>query len=289
MSSIIPVNRECNMNCIYCSASRNEADLPVKVKKKIEAERDQIVFTGGEPLLCRELPEYIRLAGKQGIKEIELQSNGSLFYRMKTAKSFAGLGISIFNISIPSHLESIHDRITNTSGLLEKRLLGVKNLLDCGANVRITHVICSLNQQSLFDFARFVHQRFSGIGLLEFNTVKLRGNCLQQKWLVPDLNKMDGELLKAVKYCERNKLRVLVDGVPLCHLKGIESHSIELIKLCNNKTQRLHAQKEKAKQCEGCSLNGLCRGFRKGYLEILGPSQVKPSNLNPEKLKGVLV
>ncbi len=285
MSLIVLVNRECNLNCVYCS-SRFEEPLSVQaILKQVSGERDQVCFTGGEPLLCKNLLRYIALAKKNGVNEIELQSNGTLFYHKETAKKLAGAGVSIFNIALPSHKESINDRITGTSGLFGKRVEGIRNLLELGASVRITLVVCSLNQNDLLGFTKFVHREFPGIKFLEFNAVKLKGGCLKNKWLVPELNSLDEEIGRAAAYCESKNINFLVDGVPLCRLHGIESHSIDLIKILNEKTSRFHAEKEKAPQCSDCSLNGLCLGFRKGYLGLQGNSIAKPSSESPEKFK----
>ena len=285
MSSIIPINRECNLNCLYCSAFYEKPPSKEEIVKQILNEKDQIVFTGGEPLFCKDLLYYISLARKQAVNEIELQSNGTLFYYKDVAKKLVDAGVTIFNISLPSHKEDICSQITQTAGIFDKRLKGIRNLLDLHANVRITHVICTLNQDYLLDYAKFVHKNFPDIKIMEFNTVKLRGRCLKNKWLVPNLNDLDEQLHKAMAYCDRHNINLLVDGVPLCHMEGFEKYSIDLRKILSDKTARLHARKEKAKACAKCSLNELCLGVRKGYLELHGPSQVKPSTKDPEELK----
>jgi len=287
MSSIVLVNSECNLNCVYCS-SRFEEPLSMQaVLRQVSGERDQVCFTGGEPLLCKNLLRYIALAKKNGVNEIELQSNGTLFYCRETAKKLVDAGVSIFNIALPSHKESVSAKITGTNGLFSKRIEGIKNLLEFGASVRITLVVCTLNQDDLLGFAKFVHRKFPGIKFLEFNAVKLKGGCLKNKWLVPGLDALDEGLARVAAYCESKNINFLVDGVPLCHLQGIESHSIDLIKILNGKASRFHAEKEKAPQCSDCSLNGLCLGFRKGYLELQGNSIARPSREDPERIKRV--
>jgi len=287
MSSIIPVNRACNLHCLYCSSFYEEPPSKKSIIKQILNERDQIVFTGGEPLLCKDLLRYINLAKKQGVDEIEVQSNGTLFSYRAVAEKLVNAGVDIFNIALPSHKEEICDQITQTKGLFEKRIIGIKNLLELNANVRITLVICTLNQKYLYEYARFVHKNFPSIKILEFNTVKLRGRCLENKWLVPNLNDLDKELYKAMAYCDKEKINLLVDGVPLCHMNGFEKYSVDLKKIINGNVSRLHDEKEKTSKCNKCSLCEFCLGLRKGYLEIWGDKQVSPSSKNPEKIKSL--
>ncbi|MCD6247568.1 MAG: radical SAM protein [Candidatus Diapherotrites archaeon] len=289
MSSIIPINRECNLNCLYCSSFYEKPPSKEEIIRQILNENDQVVFTGGEPLLCKDLLRYIKLAKRQGVNEIELQSNGTLFYYKGVAEKLVKAGVTIFNIALPSHKENICDQITQTKGLFEKRIVGIKNLLALGANVRITLVICTLNQDHLYEYTKFVHRNFPGIKILEFNTVKLRGRCLENKWLVPNLNDLDAELYKAMAYCDKEKINLLVDGVPLCHMQGFEKYSVDLRKIISSKVSRLHAEKEKAKACNRCSLRELCLGLRKGYLKLHGSEQVKPSNKNPEEIKKLFI
>lgn len=289
MSSIIPVNKECNLNCLYCSAYYEKPQSEEEIIRQISCERDQIVLTGGEPLLCKNLLKYINLAKKQGVNEIELQSNGTLFYYKDVAEKLVRAGVTIFNIALPSHKEDVCEQITQTKGLFDKRIKGIKNLLELNANVRITLVICTLNQDHLHAYAKFVQKNFPGIKILEFNTVKLQGRCLENKWLVPSLNDLDEELYKAMAYCDRKNINLLVDGIPLCHMEGFEKYSVDLRKILSGKMARLHAEKEKAKSCNKCSLKELCLGLRKGYLELHGSKQVKPSKKDPEKIKKLFI
>jgi len=289
MSSIVLVNSECNLNCVYCSSRFKEPLSMQAVLQQVSGERDQVCFTGGEPLLCKNLLRFIALAKENGVSEIELQSNGTLFYQKQTAKKLVESGVSIFNIALPSHKERVSAQITRTKGLFNKRIEGIKNLLGLGASVRITLVVCSLNQGDLLGFSKFVHREFSGIKLLEFNAVKLKGGCLENKWLVPKLDGINKELCRVADFCESKNINFLVDGVPLCHLQGIESHSVDLIKILNGITSRFHAEKEKAPQCVDCSLNELCLGFRKGYLGLHGNSIAKPSRESPGEFKRLFV
>jgi len=284
MSSIVPVNRECNQNCIYCSAAGDAIPPEKAIRKQILAEHDQLVLTGGEPLLRKDLLAFVRIAKAQGLEEIELQSNGTLFCYEGVAKKLVDAGVSIFNINFPSHDEKTSSRITQTKGFFKKRIQGIKNLLGAGANVRITNIVCSLNSGSLFEFSKFVKREFPGIKFIEFNSVKLKGSAEKNKWLAPNLCELEPELKKALDYCSRENIRAVVDGVPLCRLKGNETVSVDLIKIVKGKKQRLHAEKEKGKKCKDCSMEKYCLGTRKGYLELFGEKILEPMKVNPESI-----
>ncbi|MFH1235129.1 MAG: radical SAM protein [Candidatus Diapherotrites archaeon] len=283
MSCIVQVNRECNQACLYCSSFYADAPNDKMIERQIMAEKDQIVLSGGEPLLRTDLPKLVKLASKQGVNEIELQSNGTLFFYPETAKKLVDAGVTIFNIALPSHIESICDRITRAKGFFGKRVQGIKNLLAAGANVRITLVICSLNKDGLSGYAKFVAKNFPGIKILEFNTVKIEGLARENQWLVPPLGSFDKGLASALKYCKSRGITALVDGVPLCHLQGFEKCSVDLLKIKKGRAERLHAAKEKGKKCGKCSIGKICLGVRKGYLALHGEGQLAPSGISPKE------
>lgn len=242
-----------------------------------------LIITGGEPLLRKDILNLISIAKKSGTRDIELQTNGTMLYYPKLVKNLADSEITLFNVAMPSHIETINDILTQQHGLYNKRIRGIKNLLEYGANVRITMILNKLNAEHMSGYARFVSDNFPNIQILEFNLLKIMGRAEKRKWLMPRISDIETELMNTIKFCRENGINFLVDGIPLCHLKDYENHAIDVLKILNNKD--FFDGRIKTQECENCSLTTICRGFREGYMKIHGSDEAIPSKKSLKSIK----
>ncbi len=98
----LSVTPRCNYACFYCDPLRegakdpvgtvSVADVDVILEAAVALGIESVRFTGGEPLLRRELPEMIALAKKHGIPDIAMTTNASLLARRLPDLLDAGLG-----------------------------------------------------------------------------------------------------------------------------------------------------------------------------------------------------
>jgi len=135
---MIEVEPGCNFNCCFCfnknSFAKQGRDIKTfttsQVKKIIkaiaQAEVKIIRFTGGEPLLRKDIFELMEYAKLKGLK-VRLNTNGSLINNEKVVKKLNSL---ISSILIP--IESYNDRkeslITGYQHSLEKKIKAIKLL-----------------------------------------------------------------------------------------------------------------------------------------------------------------
>lgn len=97
----LSVTPRCNYACFYCDPQREGAkdpvgtvsiaDVDVILEAAVALGIESVRFTGGEPLLRRELPEMIGLAKKHGIPDIAMTTNASLLARRLPDLLDAGL------------------------------------------------------------------------------------------------------------------------------------------------------------------------------------------------------
>ena len=97
----LSVTPRCNYACFYCDPLRegakdpvgtvSVADVDVILEAAVALGIESVRFTGGEPLLRRELPEMIALAKKHGIPDIAMTTNASLLARRLPDLLDAGL------------------------------------------------------------------------------------------------------------------------------------------------------------------------------------------------------
>src|SRR5436190_7550229 len=100
----LSVTDRCNLRCEYCMPEDNYVWLPREDVLHFEETSalvdvflalgvDKIRLTGGEPLLRRDLPALVRMiAGKPGLKDLALTTNGVLLADQIDALKAAGLG-----------------------------------------------------------------------------------------------------------------------------------------------------------------------------------------------------
>jgi len=286
--TFIIVTDNCNQGCIYCSSTEKKVMNEEALEKQIKESKGSIVLTGGEPTLRSDIVKIIKRLKKNGVNYIELQTNGTMLYYPGLVEKLINAGVDQFNVALPSHIEEICDKITKTHGLFDKRLEGIKNLLKFGANVRITMILNTLNKDYLLDYVKFVNEKFHGVKILEINFIKIMGRARENTWLVPKITKIENDLKKCCEFCKKNKINLLVDGIPLCHMKNYEEYSIDAIKFVLKKFA-FFEEKEKIYLCSKCSLNSLCKGFRKGYKEIHGIGEYQQSKIPIEYIKNKIL
>src|SRR5229473_2232623 len=100
----LSVTDRCNLRCEYCMPEDEYVWLPREDMLQFEETAalvdvflalgvDKIRLTGGEPLLRRDLPALVRMiAGKPGLKDLALTTNGVLLADQIDALKAAGLG-----------------------------------------------------------------------------------------------------------------------------------------------------------------------------------------------------
>ncbi len=105
----ISITPRCNYHCVYCHPLGMEMSDPPgtvttdDVRHFLHAAArlgmDAVRFTGGEPLVRRELPEMIEAAAATpGVRDVAVTTNGTLFRRRH--KELLAAGLSRVNISI---------------------------------------------------------------------------------------------------------------------------------------------------------------------------------------------
>ena len=175
------ITKSCNLNCIHCYANAQtkaykDAIDTDKAKSIIDDLADfnipVILFSGGEPLLRKDIVELISYAVKKGIRAV-LSTNGTLIDQ-DTAKRLKDAGLSYAGISLDG-LEKINDSFRGIKGAFKKALQGIQNCKKAGIKAGIRFTISRLNAEEvpkMFDLAReegidrlcFYHLVYSGRG-----------------------------------------------------------------------------------------------------------------------------
>ncbi|RIH87928.1 GTP 3',8-cyclase [Meiothermus luteus] len=123
----LSVTTRCNLRCLYCQPLGYEQAEPPgaitveEVRLFLQAMQrlglESVRFTGGEPLVRKELPQMIAAAAELGIPDIAITTNGLLFARK--AKELAEAGLKRINLSMDAVTPEVFRAMTR-GGQIEK-------------------------------------------------------------------------------------------------------------------------------------------------------------------------
>ena len=171
----ISVTPRCNLHCLYCHPLGFEMAEPPgtltveEVDHFLEAASllglSAVRFTGGEPLVRKELPQMIeRARSKEGIEDVAITTNGLLF--PKRAKELVQAGLNRVNISLDAITPEVFTRITR-GGKVERVLQAIDTALELGLHpVKLNAVVIrGMNEEEVVPLAslsldRPLHMRY---------------------------------------------------------------------------------------------------------------------------------
>lgn len=151
----------CNLRCPYCYAS-SEKCLPGElttaqsldlVTQVAELGAKQLVITGGEPMLRKDLFQIAEHANASGL-QTSIITNATMIRTPEQAKRFAEL-FNAVTISVDGGTAEAHDR-TRGKGSFAKTHRAMRLLNDAGVAPQINHIVTSDNVDELESFATFL-------------------------------------------------------------------------------------------------------------------------------------
>jgi len=148
---------KCNLNCLHChqdsSPTSSGSELTTtQVFKIIDNMSDAgvaiLTFSGGEPLLRKDLYDAIKRADEHGVL-CTIASNGTLI-TPQVAKKLAKAGIKRVEIGLDGARAETHDFLRNKPGSFEATVKGIKNCAEVGFDeLAVTMTLHSKNVNEL--------------------------------------------------------------------------------------------------------------------------------------------
>ena len=159
------VTRRCNLKCVHCysgSEDRNYGgELTLDEGKALIEDLAQlgapvILFSGGEPLVRRDLLELIEHAVQQGRRAV-LSTNGTLITK-SVAERLKGLGLSYVGISLDG-LEQVHDAFRGVPGTFTRVMTAIEHCQEAGLKVGLRFTINRRNYEEIPGVFDLVQER----------------------------------------------------------------------------------------------------------------------------------
>jgi len=145
------ITKRCNLKCVHCYAhAKNkvfDSELSTLEGKNLLDDLAEfgvpvILFSGGEPLTRKDLPELAAYAVKKGMRAV-ISTNGTLITPQK-AQTLKEIGLSYVGISLDG-MEEINDRFRGVKGAFRAALEGIENCKKAGIKVGLRFTINKSN------------------------------------------------------------------------------------------------------------------------------------------------
>ncbi len=145
------ITRSCNLKCVHCYAHAKDAKFENELSTKegfkliddlAEFGSPVMLFSGGEPLVRKDLPELAEYAVKKGMRAV-ISTNGTLITK-DMAKRLKDVGLSYVGISLDG-MEKINDKFRGYKGAFKAALKGIENSKNAGIKVGLRFTINKFN------------------------------------------------------------------------------------------------------------------------------------------------
>lgn len=294
----IRVGYLCNNNCRFCCVSDQRGfNLDTsKVKELIRSAKKyrvkKLVFTGGEPTMRKDIFQLVSYASKLNFKDILVITNGRRLSYKQFFDKLVENGLTSVCFSIPDTRREIYEHLTHVKGSFLQLMRALDNARSYNLLISTITVINKLNYKYLPEITWFLvdfKERFDKF-FSEFIFINPTDNAWKYRdELVPRISDVAKYVHKSLDIARDNGLRLNVEAIPFCYMKGYENNIVELnmakrrvffdsgkgADFSYNENRKLMG-KSKGKDCKKCSYYFLCEGIWNGYVDIYGFGELNP-------------
>lgn len=149
------ITRRCNLKCVHCYAHAKDTafndELTTAEGKALLDDLAEygvpvVLFSGGEPVVRKDLPELAEYAVSKGMRAV-ISTNGTLITR-EYAHILKDIGLSYVGISLDG-MKDVNDRFRGVKGAFDAALEGIRNCQDAGVKVGLRFTINRYNSAEI--------------------------------------------------------------------------------------------------------------------------------------------
>lgn len=149
------VTYACNLKCKHCYANAGKAltdeltteDAKTVIEQLDRASVPMLAFSGGEPLVRKDIFELTKYASERGIY-VAVATNATLITKKK-AKEMKEAGVGFTQISLDGASAETHDSFRGVKGVFDKTVKGIKNCVNEGLFVNIATTATKNNYEEI--------------------------------------------------------------------------------------------------------------------------------------------
>lgn len=294
VTAYLHLTNRCNLHCIGCYSfddRRNKCDdlstedILMAIDQLKEAGVQNLIFSGGEPLLRDNILEIVKYAKvNANIANVNLITNGTIFN--KKILSDISNYVDTVSVSLDTY-KSDMKAFLRDSGIFNKVLRSILWLKETGNNVNIIPTIHHLNSSNLVDYVKLAQKLGVSINFSILSTcfegelmdyipnnedlIRMSDFLSNTDLAISDTSIKDG-VLNANNYCGAGTLMIAIGtqgNVYPCHMLMYDEYCIGNIKKSTIKEMRekslnaktfLNLNVDKVKGCSKCRFRYLCGG-----------------------------
>ena len=196
--AIIDVTNRCNLRCPICFAhaadsgdiyepSREQVFSMLKnLRNNRPLPAPALQFSGGEPTLRKDLPEFIQTAKKFGFIHVEVNTNGiKLSQSIEYCKTLKEAGVDTIYLQFDGFTPDVY-KMTRGRDLVDTKMKAIENCRSAGMRsiVLVVTLIKGVNESQLGDIIRFAAKNFDVIRCINVQPLSFAGRTPEE-----DLNK----------------------------------------------------------------------------------------------------
>jgi len=290
----LKVGYSCNNNCWFCAQGDKKLlgdKTLAEIKRDLELAKknscDEVVLTGGEPTIRKDFLEVVAYAKELGYKEIQIQTNGRMFFYKDFCKDAIKAGATEFGMALHGDIPEVHDFLTRSPGAFKQTVQGIKNLKELGQRVISNSVIVKANYSRAPKIAKLL----CDLEVLQYQMAFVHGSGSagdNYESVMPFKSLAVPYMIDALRVGIERGVQVMIEAVPPCLLPGYEQyaseHFIPRYQEVREKTfviadfgkVRKEELKLKFPQCNECIYNKVCEGPWKEYPEKKGCEEFNP-------------
>ena len=180
---VFEITNRCNLNCIHChtnGGNDEDGELSTEEVKKVIDDLSNIsifrmlVFTGGEPLVRKDIFEILEYSKKRGFVNT-IATNGTLITE-SIARELKGAGVAGVAVSLDSAVPEIHNKIRQNNKAYELALRGINAVKKAGILLQINTTAMEYNFDNLGDLIKLADSFDAGI-MLMYQLVPVGRGC----------------------------------------------------------------------------------------------------------------
>ena len=276
MKTFVALNYSCNDNCISCPVKTLNLKDPsydniIKEIEDISKISNHIEFNGGEPTIRKDFFKIINYVNNKNFEHVSLLTNSQLFFYNDFAKKISNIKNLKIITTLYGHNEQLHDSISQNPGSFNKKIKGIKNLIDNNVKLELRILLHKMNYLNFNEMVNFITQNFQSNNFLTINILnpKLTHNALDNKENVSiKLSKLSNFLENPIKILTNSGFNVNLFHFPHCMLpKNLWSFSAGI----TTSISELYF----SEFCIDCLMKSNCAGIWKSYHDIYGENELK--------------